>query len=107
MTHPELQQILTKLRDHLALVFGDELVSLVLFGSQAREEATVESDIDLLVVLSRQVDVPKERSRFSEFLAALCLEYDVLITCMWTGIDEWQTRQSPLMLNIRREGILV
>lgn len=86
---------------------GSEFVSLILFGSQAREEATAESDIDLLIVLSKQVDVPKERSRLSEFLAALCLEHEVLITCIWAGIDEWETRQSPLMLNIRREGILV
>ncbi|MEO1393932.1 MAG: nucleotidyltransferase domain-containing protein [Cyanobacteria bacterium J06634_5] len=107
MEHPQLQEILSQLKQHLHNIYGERLTSLVLFGSQARQEATTDSDIDVLIVLSGALDVPDERRKLSQYLAALCLAYDVLITCLWTESQEWKTRQSPLMLNIRREGITV
>jgi uncharacterized protein len=107
MSHPQLQDILNQLKRYLEALYVDRLVSLILFGSQARQEATEASDIDVLIVLMAPLDVPTERKRLSEFLAALCLQYDVLITCLWTEAQDWETRQSPLLLNIRREGIAV
>ena len=107
MAHPRLQEIIEQLKHYLEGMYGDRLASLILFGSQARKEARADSDIDMLIVLTGSLDVPTERNRLSEFLAELCLEYDVLITCLWAEYQEWQTRQSPLLLNIRREGVAV
>lgn len=107
MTRPQLAEILSKLRSRLEAIYKERLVSLVLFGSQARKEATSDSDIDVLIVLSGELDVPEERKKLSEFLAALCLEYETVITCIWTEMQDWQSRQSPLFLNIKREGIAV
>ncbi|WP_416667585.1 nucleotidyltransferase family protein [Egbenema bharatensis] len=56
MRHPELLAILEKLRCSLEQLYGKQLVRLVLFGSQAREDADQDSDIDVLVVLNREVD---------------------------------------------------
>ena len=39
---------------------GDNLEGVVLFGSQARGEATTASDIDLLIVVSQAVDLSRE-----------------------------------------------
>ncbi|MEM8504178.1 MAG: nucleotidyltransferase domain-containing protein [Cyanobacteria bacterium P01_D01_bin.1] len=107
MTHPHLEEILNKLRGQLESMYEERLVSLVLFGSQARREATSDSDIDVLIVMNGELDVPKEQKKLSEFLAALCLEYDTLIVCVWTEVHNWQSRQSPLFINIRREGVVV
>ena len=107
MEHPQLQEILGKLKRHLELLYGDRLASLILFGSQARKEARTDSDIDALIVLTETTEIPAEREAVIDCLAALCLEYEVLVTCLWTGYEDWQTRRSPLMLNIRREGIVV
>ena len=107
MMHPKLQEILTKLKNHLESIYGEELVSLVLFGSQAREDATTQSDIDVLIILSKKVNVPQENKKLSKFVATLCLEYDVLITHIWSDLQDWKTRESPLLINVRREGITV
>ena len=107
MTHPQLQEILAQLRRHLKATYSDHLGSLILFGSQARGEADIDSDIDVLIVLNEPFDVPQERKRLSQFLAQLCLDYDTLITCIWADAQDWRTRQSPLFINIRREGIVV
>ena len=107
MTHPKLQEILAELKEYLESVYGERLISLVLFGSQARRDATNRSDIDVMIVLAEEIDIPQENKRLSEFVAALCLEYDVLITHVWTGLQDWKNRQNPLLINIRREGIAV
>ncbi len=46
-----LERLLQELRDRAVAHYGDNLVSLVVFGSVARGTATPESDIDLLIVL--------------------------------------------------------
>lgn len=48
-----LEELADSLIGAFSDVFGDNLVSLVLFGSYARGEPRRESDIDLLVVLER------------------------------------------------------
>lgn len=107
MEHPQLQEILAQLKRYLESLYGDRLASLILSGSQARKEARTDSDIDILIVLQGPLDTSTERKRLSMFLSELCLEYEVVITCIWREYREWQTRQSPLLINIRREGIKV
>ena len=107
MTHPKLKEILAKFKEHLESVYSERLVLLVLFGSQARRNATTHSDIDVMIVLAEEVNIPQENKRLSEFVAELCLEYDVLITHVWAGLQDWETRQNPLLINIRREGVAV
>ena len=107
MTHPQLQEILTKLQRHLKVTYSDRLVSLILFSSQAWGEADTDSDIDVLIVLNEPFEAPQERKLLSQFLAQLCLDYDTLITCVWADAHDWRTRQSPLLINIRLEGIVV
>jgi uncharacterized protein len=53
--HGILGAILAQLRTGLEALYGPRLVHLLLYGSQARREATAESDIDVLVVLQGSV----------------------------------------------------
>ena len=85
MTHPKLKEILNSLKKHLQSVYGEQLISLVLFGSQARKDATDYSDIDVMIVLAKDINIPQENKRLSEFIAALCLEYDVVIPTYGQG----------------------
>ena len=45
-------EVLTRYRDALLARFPDQLQRLILFGSQARGDATAGSDIDVLVVVN-------------------------------------------------------
>lgn len=47
---PALQAYVRSLQSR----FGAQLVAVVLFGSQARSEATVDSDVDVMVILLPQ-----------------------------------------------------
>ena len=76
--NPRVKSILAELRRGYEQIYGDRMVKLVLFGSQARGEAREDSDIDVLVVLKGPVEPAKERDRIGEFRAALCLEHERL-----------------------------
>jgi len=47
----QLDTILREFRQGLEDIYGARLVRVVLFGSQARDEAEPDSDIDVMVVL--------------------------------------------------------
>lgn len=102
-----LRPILLELYSQLGSLYGDRLKHLVLFGSQARDEAEVGSDIDILVVLEGPVDPGEEVARTGALTAALSLEHDVVLSCTFISSIRFATEQSPLLLNIRREGVVV
>ena len=110
-----LQSILKSLKQDLIQLYGDRLVHLTLFGSQARGDQEPESDIDVLVVLRSQsayrtesrVNVGEEIKRTGKIVADLSLNYDVVITCVFMNDLQYQTRNNALLRNIRKEGVLL
>ena len=107
MIHPHLDIILQHLHRSLNANYGDRLQTLILFGSQARQDAQPDSDIDILIVLHEPVDPWVENQRTAEAIANLCLEYSVLITPIFISTQQFQTSDTALLRNIHREGILV
>ena len=103
----KLAQILAELRHRLEQLYGPRLVKLVLFGSQARGDAEPGSDIDVLVVLEGPVSPGEEIERTGEIVAGLSLEYDEVIACVFMSADRFANEGSPLLLNVRREGVTI
>ena len=67
-THREILTILMPLRNYLHQEYRERLDRIILFGSQARGDATAESDIDVLIVLQDPVDISLELNRTSHFI---------------------------------------
>ena len=106
MTEP-LATILRELRSRLDALYGERLVRLVLFGSQARGDPEPGSDIDVLVVLKGPVEPCTEIGRTIHDVAAISLDHDVVVACVFVSEAEFAQEQSPLLLNVRREGVPV
>ena len=88
-------------------LYADRLHSLVLFGSQARDEANQDSDIDILVVLKDEVDSWTEIKRTGGFIAQLSLENNILINNIFVSAQQFTDQNTALMRNVKREGILI
>jgi uncharacterized protein len=105
MNSETLQPILSTLRDYLQTLYGDRLLHFILFGSQARQDATPDSDVDILIVLDRAVDTWTENERTAPFISQLCLEHSIVISIVFTSSLHYQTQATALLRNIDREGI--
>lgn len=107
MRHEELSQILSELRERFVELYGDRLVKIVLFGSQARGDASPGSDIDVLAVLKGEVRPSEELERTGDAIAALSLKYDVLLSTIFRPEEAFYRADTPLLANVRREGVAV
>ena len=105
--HEQLQTILGELRSRLEALYDGQLIQLVLYGSQARGDATPDSDIDVLAVLGGPVDPGVEITRTGPLTASLSLQHNVVISCAFIAAERFHNERSPFLINVRREGVLI
>lgn len=104
---PRTREIVAELRRRLEAIYGDRLVAMVLYGSQARGDAELGSDIDVMVVLEGPVDPWQEIERTLDDVADLSLERGCVASCLFMEAGRYELEQGPLLINVRREGVLV
>ena len=104
---PRLASILDQLRQQLSQLYGQRLVKVVLYGSQARGDALPDSDVDVLVVLKGTVNPYEEIERTGEIVAGLSLEHNLVISCAYIPETRLLQDTSPFLRNVRREGIVI
>jgi len=107
IANDRLREILNEYRARLHEILGNELDSIILYGSQARGGAEEGSDVDLLCVMKRPFDYGELLDRTSEVTAGLSLKYDVVLSRAFVTRDDFQSRQTPFLMNVRREGLLL
>ncbi len=101
----DLQPLLAQLKRGLRSLYQGRLAAVLLYGSQARGQATDDSDIDVLVVLRDAVDPGDEIARTSELVSRLSLQRDCLISCLYMSEERYQRGGGPFLRNIRREAV--
>lgn len=99
------QELLVEIRVRLAAVHGSRLRGVVLYGSEARGEATPDSDIDVLVLLDDPIDFGRDLERNLQALYAFSLELGHPISALPISAQGYATIDCPLYRNARREGI--
>ena len=102
----KIEHILKEFKRKTAELYGDRLKKIVLYGSYARGQANDEhSDIDLAVVLEGTVEPCREIDRMIDIITDINLYYDVLLSVYPVSEQDYDSVNSPLLLNLRREGI--
>ena len=105
--NPKVQSIMLEMQQELKDIYGERIVRIMLFGSHARGDASPGSDIDALIVLKGAVKPGAEIARTGGITSELSLKYDVVISCTFVSAERYETEQSPLLINVRREGVAV
>jgi predicted nucleotidyltransferase len=103
----KLVQVLDRFKTYLVQEYRERLVQVILFGSYARQDSHPASDIDVLIVLADPINSSEEIRRTSEFVAQLCLEYDLLISRLFLSQSRFETENSPLLRTIHRDGVVL
>ena len=100
-----IQRILKELKIGLQDIYREQLKGLYLYGSYAREDADGESDIDILVILDKVERYSNEIARTSKLVSELALKYDVTISRVFVSQRDWAEKETPFLLNTRKEAI--
>jgi len=107
LLEPHIKQVLIACRDRIRAKYPT--AKIVLFGSQARGTADLESDIDLLIVLDKNL-VAQEKRTIHDTLYEIGLAEDLVISVIIRSHDEWNcpiSQAMPLYRAVHEEGIIV
>lgn len=88
--------------------FPGELVRLILFGSKVRGEATVESDLDVLVMIRSEGWRRGDEIRALGY--ALEIEHGIILSIQVMSLGHYETRHacgSQFFGAVEREGVMV
>jgi predicted nucleotidyltransferase len=100
-----IQTIIDEFKKEIKEIYGNQLDKIILYGSWANGTATNDSDIDLMVVLKGIISPGREIDRMIDCITDLNLKYDILLSVIPVSDEIYANIDSPLILNVKREGI--
>jgi predicted nucleotidyltransferase len=106
-TSTKLKHILNEYCQRLSEILGDDLDSVLLYGSQARREASAGSDVDVLCIMKNSFDYGDLISRTSLATAEISLEHDIVISRVFVTREAYASHNSPFLMNVRKEQVAV
>ncbi len=87
-------------------MYGEKIKKVILYGSYVRDEATEDSDIDLLVLVEKSLDLFEVRESLSDLLFDILLDEGELVSVIVVPEHLYENYNSPFMLNVRKEGLV-
>ena len=108
MKQKEIKRILYQLSNELISKSKASINSIIWFGSTARGDSEIDSDIDVAVI--GENDHRKTRDISYTISAELSLKYDCLITVFYISkqrLDEMEEVNRLLARNLKKDGIIL
>ena len=100
----EIGKVLKEFKAGAEELYGSRLKDIILYGSWARGQATEDSDIDLAVVLEGNVDPCREIDVMIDLITDINLDFETLLSVFPLAVTDFRQLNSPLLLNLRKEG---
>lgn len=103
-----LDEMKKELVQGLTAIFQNNISMIILYGSAARNEATNESDIDIAVIIKKEMD-NQTKKRFVRWAADMDIRYEKvfsIVDIQEDNMNKWEN-VLPFYQNIRKEGIVL
>jgi predicted nucleotidyltransferase len=107
-SRPEVRTAIVAYVQRVVTDYSNEIISITLYGSQARGEASPESDIDLFIVVRHNISTL--RRALTDLAWQVQFEHDVIISDVIRSVDQlshMKAKRFPYYQSIEREGILL
>ena len=104
---PSYKSSLEEFTRSVSEIFEKRLNSIIIYGSHARGDALPDSDLDILVVLDSSEDLNIDWDKCIDLVADIASKTGILISVMVCLKKDYAERQHPLLMYIRREGVVV
>lgn len=89
-------------------IFADNILSIILYGSVARNDDTMDSDIDIAISMKNEMD-NFTKERFIRWSAELDIRYDrvfSIVDIQEEKMEKWGNIL-PFYQNVKKEGIIL
>jgi len=107
MNEQSIQKIMQEAVEVSHRTFGNKLRQVWLFGSYARGEASKDSDVDFMVVLSEPVETWKYICTvYNDFTVDILNRYGELPSVFITHEANFIEEPTQLYKNVKKEGVL-
>jgi predicted nucleotidyltransferase len=106
-TQFQLNKITNEMTQCYRMVFGENIVAIILYGSYARGDYDNESDIDLTAIVhGNRQELQSKLKKVWDISAEIGLENDVVISPTVIPYDEFEQYKNilPYYMNIAKEG---
>ena len=101
------EKLLLEIKNRLINIYGERFKGLVLYGSEAKNEAKLDSDIDILVLLTGPVSRLEEHRIIMSKIYDLVLDIERPIHAKPVDIAIYDIKGYPLYQSAKSEGIMV
>ena len=103
-----VKDIAQEFKSELQQLYGDELLSIILFGSHARGDFQEESDIDFAIVLkNKNVIATDEIFKITPISSSISLKYSRLISFLPVPSQKFNESRLAIYRFIKTEGIVI
>lgn len=104
----EINMITAEVVDEVLKILESDVYKIVLYGSYARGDFNLESDIDIMIILNcdrEQVKVYRQQIR--QLASRIGLKNDIEVSLLLRDRETYEQRKTvlPFYMNIEREGV--